>query len=63
MSTALPEKNYAGAGAGRQTKTELAGKLGVSVAAVSQWEDGSKNPTAREPGSDWPSPDVRWRCC
>jgi Zn-dependent peptidase ImmA (M78 family)/DNA-binding XRE family transcriptional regulator len=45
MSPAIPERiaqirEFAGL-----SKTELAQKLEVSVAAVSQWEDGSKNPT------------------
>lgn len=45
MSTANPERiaqvrEFAGL-----SKTDLAQKLEVSVAAVSQWEDGSKNPT------------------
>ena len=45
MSTANPERiaqvrEFAGF-----SKTDLAQKLEVSVAAVSQWEDGSKNPT------------------
>jgi Zn-dependent peptidase ImmA (M78 family)/transcriptional regulator with XRE-family HTH domain len=45
MSTANPERiaqvrEFAGL-----SKTDLAQKLGVTVAAVSQWEDGSKNPT------------------
>src|SRR5882724_2008183 len=45
MNTAIPERiaqvrEFAGF-----SKTELAQKLKVSVAAVSQWEDGSKNPT------------------
>jgi Zn-dependent peptidase ImmA (M78 family)/transcriptional regulator with XRE-family HTH domain len=47
MNTAIPERiaqvrEFAGL-----SKTELAQKLEVSVAAVSQWEDGSKNPTTR----------------
>lgn len=45
MSSANPERiaqlrEFAG-----MSKTDLAQKLEVSVAAVSQWEDGSKNPT------------------
>jgi Zn-dependent peptidase ImmA (M78 family)/transcriptional regulator with XRE-family HTH domain len=45
MTTANPERiaqirEYAGL-----SKTELAKKLEVTVAAVAQWEDGSKNPT------------------
>src|ERR1700728_162939 len=45
MTTANPERiaqvrEFAGF-----SKTDLAQKLKVSVAAVSQWEDGSKNPT------------------
>ncbi|HOC55383.1 MAG TPA: XRE family transcriptional regulator [Verrucomicrobiota bacterium] len=45
-STALPERITQARELAGQTKTELAEKLGVSVAAVSQWEDGSKTPTA-----------------
>jgi Zn-dependent peptidase ImmA (M78 family)/DNA-binding XRE family transcriptional regulator len=45
MNTAIPERiaqvrEFAGL-----SKTDLAQKLEVSVAAVSQWEDGSKKPT------------------
>jgi len=46
MITALPERITQARELAGQTKTELAERLDVSVAAVSQWEDGSKNPTA-----------------
>jgi Zn-dependent peptidase ImmA (M78 family)/DNA-binding XRE family transcriptional regulator len=45
MSAALPERITQARELAGQTKTDLAEKLDVSVAAVSQWEDGSKNPT------------------
>lgn len=46
MNTAVPERiTQAREFAGR-TKTDLAEQLKVSVAAVTQWENGTKNPTA-----------------
>src|SRR5438105_1940142 len=45
MSTALPERITQARELAGLTKTDLAGKLDVSVAAVTQWENGTKNPT------------------
>src|SRR5438270_66653 len=44
MSTPIPQRITQARELAGQTKTELAEKLKVSVAAVSQWENGSKNP-------------------
>jgi len=46
MSSALPERITQAREFAAQTKTDLAEKLMVSVAAVTQWENGTKNPTA-----------------
>jgi len=45
MNTAFPERITQARELAGQTKTDLAGRLGKSVAAVSQWENGSKHPT------------------
>jgi Zn-dependent peptidase ImmA (M78 family)/DNA-binding XRE family transcriptional regulator len=45
MNTPLPERITQARELAGLTKTELAGQLEVSVAAVSQWENGLKNPT------------------
>src|SRR5688572_21594944 len=45
MNTALPERITQAREWAGKTKTELAGLLNVSVAAVTQWENGTKKPT------------------
>jgi len=45
MNTAFPERITQCRELAALSKTELANQLNVSVAAVSQWENGSKNPT------------------
>ncbi|HEY5504965.1 MAG TPA: XRE family transcriptional regulator [Sedimentisphaerales bacterium] len=45
MNTAFPERIAQARELDGLSKTDLAQQLGVSVAAVSQWEDGSKKPT------------------
>jgi Zn-dependent peptidase ImmA (M78 family)/DNA-binding XRE family transcriptional regulator len=44
MSNLVPQRITQARELAGQTKTDLAEKLNVSVAAVSQWENGSKNP-------------------
>jgi len=46
MTNVLPERIAQARELQGLTKTELAGQLGVSPAAVAQWESGAKSPTA-----------------